>query len=106
LRAIGFSGKAPLVDLPNVPPVRETLPSFDIEGSWEGWLAPAKTPPAIVTQLNGVIRASLKMPALHDAIVKAGYEPTDMSPEEFSTFLHAEAGRYAEAVKAAKIEPQ
>jgi hypothetical protein len=29
-----------------------------------------------------------------------------MSPAEFTTFLHAEAARYAEAVKAAKIEPQ
>ncbi len=106
LRAIGFSGKARLAELPSVPPVRDSLPSFDIEGSWEGWLAPAKTPPAIVDQLNGVIRASLKAPALHDAIEKAGYEPTDMSPAEFTTFLHAEAARYAEAVKAAKIEPQ
>lgn len=106
LRAIAFSGKAPLADLPNVPLVRDTLPSFDIEGSWEGWLAPARTPPAIVTQLNAVIRASLKTPAFHEAIEKAGYEPTDMSPEEFSAFLHAEAARYAEAVRAAKIEPQ
>jgi tripartite-type tricarboxylate transporter receptor subunit TctC len=38
--------------------------------------------------------------------VKAGYEPSDMSPTEFAAFLHAEADRYAQAVKAAKIEPQ
>jgi tripartite-type tricarboxylate transporter receptor subunit TctC len=106
LRAIGFSGRKPLSELPNVRPVRETLPSFDIEGSWEGWLAPAKTPPDIVVKLNATMRAALKQPALANAIVKAGYEPTDMSPEEFAAFLHAEAARYAEAVKAAKIEPQ
>jgi tripartite-type tricarboxylate transporter receptor subunit TctC len=106
LRAIGFTGTAPLAELPNVPPVRDTLPSFDIEGSWEGWFAPAKTAPEIVTRLNTVIRASLKIPSFHDAIEKAGYEPTDMSPAEFTAFLHAEAARYAEAVKAAKIEPQ
>ena len=56
--------------------------------------------------LNKTIRAALKEPAARDAIVKAGYEPTDMSPEDFSAFLHAEAERYAEAVKAAKIEPE
>ena len=33
----------------------------------------------------------LKKPAFHEAIVNAGYEPTDMSPAEFSDFLHAEA---------------
>jgi tripartite-type tricarboxylate transporter receptor subunit TctC len=106
LRAIGFTGKKPLPDLPNVPPIRETLPSFDIEGSWEGWLAPAKTPPDIVAKINAAIRAVLKEPTVGDAIVRAGYEPTDMSPAEFATFLHAEADRYAQAVKAAKIEPQ
>jgi len=89
-----------------VPSIRETLPNFDVEGSWEGWLAPAKTPPEIITRLNTAIRSALKEPSFHDAIVKAGYQPTDMSPEEFTAFLHAEAARYAEAAKAAKIEPE
>jgi tripartite-type tricarboxylate transporter receptor subunit TctC len=106
LRAIGFTGKAPLTNLPNVPLIKDTVPSFDIEGSWEGWFAPAKTPAEIVTRLNAVIRDALKIPSFREAIEKAGYEPTDMSPGEFAAFLHAEAARYAEAVKAAKIEPQ
>jgi tripartite-type tricarboxylate transporter receptor subunit TctC len=106
LRAIGFTGKSPLAELPNVPLVKDTLPSFDVEGSWEGWLAPAKTPPEIVARLNAEIRAALKVPSFHEAIVKAGCEPTDMSPAEFTAFLHAEAERYAQAVKATKIEPQ
>jgi tripartite-type tricarboxylate transporter receptor subunit TctC len=106
LRAIGFTGKAALAELPDVPPIRETLPSFDIEGSWEGWFAPAKTPPEIVARLNAEIRTALKIPSFHDAIEKAGYEPSDMSPPEFATFLHTEVERYAEAVRAAKIEPQ
>ena len=106
LRAIGFTGKKPLAELPDVRPIRDTLPSFDIEGSWEGWLAPGKTPPDIVAKLNAAIRAVLKEPTVSEAIVKAGYEPSDMSPAEFAAFLHAEADRYAQAVKAAKIEPQ
>jgi tripartite-type tricarboxylate transporter receptor subunit TctC len=106
LRAIGFTGKAPLAELPNVPLVRDTLPGFDIEGSWQGWLAPAKTPPDIIARLNAEVRAVVKTPAVHQAIVQAGYEPTDMSPAEFAAFLHAEAERYAQAVRAAKIEPQ
>jgi tripartite-type tricarboxylate transporter receptor subunit TctC len=106
LRAIGVSGKAPLAELPNVPLVKDTVPSFDIEGSWEGWFAPAKTPPDIIDRLNAAIRAALKIPSYREAIEKAGYEPTDMTPAEFAVFLHAEAERYAQAVKAAKIEPQ
>jgi tripartite-type tricarboxylate transporter receptor subunit TctC len=89
-----------------VPSIRDTVPNFDVEGSWEGWLAPAKTPLEIITRLNAAIRSALKQPSFRDAIMKAGYQPADMSPEEFTAFLHAEAARYAEAVKAAKIEPE
>jgi tripartite-type tricarboxylate transporter receptor subunit TctC len=106
LRAIGFTGNAPLAELPDVPLVKATLPSFDIEGSWEGWFAPAKTPPDVVAKLNATIRAALKTSPSREAIVRAGYEPTDMSPQVFAAFVHAEAERYAEAVRAAKIEPQ
>jgi tripartite-type tricarboxylate transporter receptor subunit TctC len=106
LKALGVTGKQRIAEIPDVPSIREALPGFDVEGSWEGWLAPAKTPPEIITRLNIAIRSALKEPSFRDAMVKAGYLPTDMSPEEFSAFLHAEAARYAEAVKAAKIEPE
>jgi tripartite-type tricarboxylate transporter receptor subunit TctC len=106
LRALGVTGKQRIAELPDVPSIRDTLPNFDVEGSWEGWLAPAKTPPEIITRLNTAIRSALKEPSFHDAIVKAGYQPTDMSPEEFAAFIHAEAARYAEAIKVAKIEPE
>ena len=106
LRAIGFTGNVPLSELANVPLVKDTLPGFKIEGSWQGWFVPAKTPPAIIARLNAVVRAVVKVPAVRQAIVQAGYEPTDMSPSEFTTFLHAEVERYAQAVRAAKIEPQ
>jgi tripartite-type tricarboxylate transporter receptor subunit TctC len=106
MRAIGFTGTTPPADLPNLPLVKDTLPGLEIEGSWEGWLAPAKTSPDIIARINAAVRAVVKIPAVRQGIVQAGYEPSDMSPAEFESFLHAEAGRYAEAVKAAKIEPQ
>jgi tripartite-type tricarboxylate transporter receptor subunit TctC len=106
LRAVGFTGPKPLPELSDVPLVKDTLPSFDVEGSWEGWFAPAKTPPPIIQRLNEAIRASLKVPKVREAIERAGYEPTDMSPEQFTSFVRAEQARYAEAVRAAKIEPQ
>ncbi len=106
IRAIGFTGTEPSPDYPNLPLVKETVPGFEIAGSWEGWLAPAKTPADIITRLNTEVRAAVKIPSVKHGIEVAGYEPTDMSPAEFGSFLHAEAERYAEAVKAAHIEPQ
>jgi tripartite-type tricarboxylate transporter receptor subunit TctC len=106
MRPIGFTGTTPPADLPNVPLLKDALPGLEIEGSWEGWLAPAKTPPDIVARLNAEVRTAVKIPSVRQGIKQAGYEPTNMSAAEFEAFLHDEAGRYEEAVKAAKIEPQ
>jgi tripartite-type tricarboxylate transporter receptor subunit TctC len=106
MRPIGFTGTTLPAGLPKVPLLKDTLPGMEIAGSWEGWLAPAKTPPDIIARLNAELVAAVKIPAVREGIEQAGYEPTDMSPAEFEAFLHAEAGRYEEAVKAAKIEPQ
>jgi tripartite-type tricarboxylate transporter receptor subunit TctC len=106
VRAIGFSGDQPLRELPDLPLVKDTLPAFQIKGSWQGWLAPAKTPPDIIARLNAEVRAAVKVPKTRGLIEQAGYEPTDMSPAEFAAFLHEEVERYAQAVQAAKIEPQ
>jgi tripartite-type tricarboxylate transporter receptor subunit TctC len=105
-RAIGFTGTAPSPDFPNLPLVKDTVPGLEIAGSWEGWLAPAKTAPDIITRLNAEVRAAVKLPSVRQGIEQAGYEPSDMSPAEFGAFLRVEAERYAEAVKAAQIEPQ
>jgi tripartite-type tricarboxylate transporter receptor subunit TctC len=106
LRALGFSGSMPLPDLPDVPLIKDTLPGFLIEASWHGWFAPAKTPPAIVARLNGEVRRALKEPAMRDLVIRAGYLPDDKSPAEFTRFVREEFERYAEAARAAKIEPQ
>jgi tripartite-type tricarboxylate transporter receptor subunit TctC len=106
VRAIGFSGDKPLTELPHLPLIKDTLPEFQIKGSWQGWLAPAKTPPEIIARLNAEVRAAVKVPKVRKLIEQAGYEPTDMSPADFAAFLHEEVERYAQAVRAAKIKPQ
>ena len=106
MRPIGFTGTAPSPDYPNVPLVKDSLPRFEIAGSWEIMLAPAKIPLDIVARLNKEVRAAVKIPAVRRGIEQAGYEPTDMSPSEVGAYLRDETQRYAEAVKAAKIEPQ
>ena len=106
MRAIGFTGDTPLKELPDVPLIKDTVPGFRIEGAWHGWLAPAKTAPEIVAKLNAEIRQALKVPKLHDFVLRAGYVPDDKSPDECGRFLRDEHARYAEAARAAKLELQ
>jgi hypothetical protein len=52
LRALGIGSRARTTALPEVPTVSETtLPGFDA-GTWNGVLAPARTPPPVVHRLN------------------------------------------------------
>jgi tripartite-type tricarboxylate transporter receptor subunit TctC len=106
LRAIGFTGDAPSSDLPNVPLIKDTVPGYTFTGAWHGWFAPAKTPPAIVNRLNAEVRAAVKVQKVIDGLRQTGYEPSNQSAEEFAAFVRKDAQLMAEAVRAAKIEPQ
>ena len=106
VRAIAFTGDKPLAELPDLPLVRATVPSYTFTGAWQGWFAPAGTPAAVVDYLNKQVRAAVKAPKVAESLAKVGYVPQDQSPAEFSTYFKADAEVWAEAVRAARIEPQ
>ena len=107
VRALGFTGTARLPALPEVPTVAEAgVAGFRFVGNWDGWFAPAKTPPAIIERIYGSIRAVLQVPRIRESIVAAGYDPLADTPAEFGKFVSAEIRKYAEIVRAAKIQPE
>lgn len=88
---------------PTIPTIAESgLPGFQ-ENSWYGVLAPAGTPPAIISTLNKAIVQALKSPALLDTLTKQGAEVSASSPAEFREFIRAEIERYAKIVKASGL---
>ena len=106
LKAIGFTGSKPFSELPNVPLVKDTVPTYPVQGSWGIFYAPKATPKAIVDKLNLAIRAALKQPAVANIVQKSGYEPDERTPEATADFFHREIVAVGEAVKAAKIQPE
>ncbi len=89
--------------LPDVPAVAETLPGFEVNG-WYGLMAPAGTPKDIVQKLNREVTAILKMPEIVARLQQGGMEPAPLSPEAYAEMIKTEIARWAEAVKAAKID--
>ena len=67
---------------------------------WTGILAPAGTPPDIVGKLNAAINEGLSSADMKQSLAKFNVEPNIASPQEFSTFLAAEARKWADIVKA------
>lgn len=106
LRAIAFTGPRRWADMPGVPTVAETLPGFDVSGSWHAWFAPVKTSPAVVKKIYQATVDALKIPRIADFIIKSGYEPDGRSSADAAVFMADEVKRYADVVSQAKIEAQ
>lgn len=80
--------------MPDVPTMSESgLPGYDSIG-WFGFVAPAGTPPEIVTKLNGAIVAALKDPAMVERARSLGAVPMPFTPAEFAQYIRAERERW------------
>lgn len=88
--------------LPNVPTVAETMPGF-LTGSWQGLLAPAGTPKAIVDKLHAEVTRIVALPDVQEKLVSLGAEPAQMSSAEFANWLKAEVPAMAKVVRDEKI---
>ncbi len=98
LRLIAVSSEQRLASLPTTPTVAETLPGL-VTGSWQGILAPARTPSDIVAKLNAEVARILGLPDVKEKLSSQGTEPLPNSPQEMGKWLAAEKERWAKLVK-------
>ena len=104
LRALAVTGKARVPSLPNVPTVTEAgLPRLDAT-SWFGVFAPAKTPQVVIDKLTAEIARIVENPAFQQRAAEQGARADYMGPGAFAAFVKAESERWAQVVKASKIE--
>jgi tripartite-type tricarboxylate transporter receptor subunit TctC len=73
--------------------------------TWCGLSAPANTPHDIVDKLNAAIVKALGFPAVRSQLLRIGFEPSPMSPEQYGKFFADEVAAMTELAKDAKIEP-
>ena len=103
LRALAVTSTTRSPQLPEVPTMREAgVKDFQFT-QWLTLLAPAGTPPAVVTRLNGALNTALNTPALREKFEQQGFDALNTSPEETRKFLAAEVQRYAKLIKARGI---
>lgn len=95
--AVTSPKRSPL--MPDVATFREQgYPDLEIY-IWSGISAPAGTPDAVIAPLNGEFVKILKTADIRDKWRAVDFEPLPSTPEEFHSFVHADAKRWAEAVK-------
>jgi tripartite-type tricarboxylate transporter receptor subunit TctC len=91
--------------LPDVPTVAESgLPGFEAN-SWNGVLAPAGTPKAIISRLNKEIVEIVRSPDVNQKISQLGFTPVGSTPEEFRKHIAIEIDKWAKVINAGGIQP-
>ena len=93
--------------VPDVPTVAEAgLPSnFSLE-LWWGMFAPAKTPTAIVEEINRQVNRALAKPSIREIFDSEGVDAAPMSVAQFGSYVKAEQVRWKKVVDDSSFEKQ
>jgi tripartite-type tricarboxylate transporter receptor subunit TctC len=104
LRAVAVTSAKRWPTLPDIPTIAESgVPGYD-HTPWNGFLAPAKTPRAVIGRLNEEVAKILHAPETRSVFTNDGAEPVGNKPEEFAAIIKSETAKWTKVVKAAGIK--
>jgi tripartite-type tricarboxylate transporter receptor subunit TctC len=102
--AIGTAQRSQVV--PELPTVAEAgVPGYEAN-NWNGVVAPAGTPRAIIDQLQRAIRTIVEAPELRNRLLQSAFEPISDTPQAFKRYLDAERFKWGRVVREAGIKPE
>ena len=100
--AVSCTGRSP--NFPQAPSLAEAGFPALVAQNWTGLVAPARTPPAIITRWSEATRQALAHAEMAQKLAQEASEPRPCTPEEFRAFLAAEHARWGRIVREARIE--
>ncbi|HEX6690010.1 MAG TPA: tripartite tricarboxylate transporter substrate-binding protein, partial [Burkholderiales bacterium] len=107
LKVLAVGTAQPWSDFPGVPTLEEMgLRGFESTAPWVGVLAPAGTPPAVVSRVSAEMRKSLAKPETQARMKQLGAITVADSPAEFAAFLKKDHDRWAQVIKTAGIKAE
>jgi tripartite-type tricarboxylate transporter receptor subunit TctC len=100
VRALGVTALKRSALVPELPTLAEAgLNGYEVIG-WNGFLAPAATPKAVVSKINAEVDRALKQSDVPQRLAAVGYEPAgENTPEQFAAYIKAEIQKWAKVVK-------
>jgi len=106
LRALAITSKTRSPLFPELPTMIEAgVPGFEVQ-NWQGLVAPAGTPPALIKVLNETCNKALQDPAIREQMLSQGNEIGGGTPEQFAALIKSESARWGKLVKEANIKPE
>ena len=105
LRGLAVSPARRTLALPQVPTLQEQgFSGVDVVG-WHGLVAPPGTDPALCLRLHGEVAKLLARPDVAERVLALGMEAGSETPAELGDLILADARRWGEVVRRARIEP-
>jgi tripartite-type tricarboxylate transporter receptor subunit TctC len=105
LRALGVTGTRRNPLLPDVPPIADALPGYELSGT-EWIMAPAGTPREILERLNAATTAVLETPQLKEHWATKGNEFMANTADQAAAAFKREYERVAAMIKEAGVKPE
>ncbi|MFC5519320.1 Bug family tripartite tricarboxylate transporter substrate binding protein [Polaromonas jejuensis] len=106
LRALAITSKTRSPLFPDLPTMAEAgVPGFEVQ-NWQGLVAPASTPAALIKLLNETVNKALADPTIKEQMLGQGNELGGGTPEQFAALIKSEADRWGKLVRSANIKPE
>ncbi|WP_027286174.1 Bug family tripartite tricarboxylate transporter substrate binding protein [Rubritepida flocculans] len=103
VRALGIASAQRVASLPDVPTIAEAIaPGFTAE-SWQGVMAPAGTPDAIIRRFSSEMLDILAEPTVVERLAQSSTVTMAMPTAAYRDFLESEAEKWGAVIRAAGI---
>ena len=99
LRGLGVAAPTRSAAAPEVPTMEEAGVKDNIAMQWNGFFAPARTPPVILDRLYREVSKIVHLPDVKQRFEAEGATPSGISPSEFAAFYRAEAEKWADVAR-------
>jgi tripartite-type tricarboxylate transporter receptor subunit TctC len=103
LRALGVTTPTAFDALPNVPPVAEFVPGYDVSAVF-GLGAPKATPLEIIDKLNAAVNEIITRQNVRARLADLGGTILTLSPAKYRELIVAETEKWAKVIQAANLK--
>ncbi|MBP0446550.1 tripartite tricarboxylate transporter substrate binding protein [Roseomonas sp. SSH11] len=102
-KGLATTANAPLPNYPNLPPVSNTLPGFEVF-FWQGLFAPAGTPAPVITRAATALRAATEDSALRARLADQGVELVSGNATALREALVGDTKKWGDVIREGNIK--